>query len=100
MTTDEEIFTFARFQARPGQANAAAAAMREVHGGTIAEPGCRGHEVYRSIRDPGLFYIYSRWKDEAAFELHARLPHTLKFLESIEPLIDHEVVVTRTERIV
>ena len=99
MTADIEIFTFARFKTRPGQANAAAEVMREVHAKTIAEPGCLAHEVFRSIRDPGQFYIHSHWKDEAAFEAHAKLPHTLRFLEQIEPLIDHEVVVTRTERI-
>jgi len=99
VTADVEIFTFARFQARPGQANAAAETMREVHAATIEEPGCLAHEVYRSIREPGLFYIHSHWKDEAAFEVHAKLPHTLRFLEQIEPLIDHEVLVTRTERI-
>jgi quinol monooxygenase YgiN len=32
--------------------------------------------VFRSIRDPRLFYIHSRWVDEAAFDTHAGLPHT------------------------
>jgi quinol monooxygenase YgiN len=95
-----EIFTVARFHALPGSEDAAAKAMREVHVGTVEEPGCLSHEVYCSIRDPGLFFIISRWKDEPAFEVHALLPHTLRFLERIEPLIDHEVEVIRTERIV
>jgi quinol monooxygenase YgiN len=40
-------------------------------------------------------YIHSRWVDEAAFELHATLPHTLRFLERAEKLIDHPLDVTR-----
>jgi quinol monooxygenase YgiN len=40
-------------------------------------------------RDPRLFYIHSRWKDETAFEHHADLPHTIRFVARVEPLIDH-----------
>ncbi|MGH7335102.1 MAG: putative quinol monooxygenase [Candidatus Rokuibacteriota bacterium] len=49
--------------------------------------------------DPQLFYIHSCWKDEAAFEHHAGLPHTVRFLERMGPLIDHPLDVARTARI-
>ena len=94
-----EIVTFARVHARPGEEDAIAEAMREVHAGSIAESGCLDHRAYRSIRDPRLFYVWSRWKDEAAFEVHATLPHTLQFLALVEPRIDHDLEVVRTERI-
>ena len=48
----------------------------------------------------GLFYIHSRWTDEAAFDLHAQLPHTVRFIERVGPLIDHPLDVTRAELIV
>jgi len=35
-----ELFIFARFHARDGEAEAVAAALREVVGATAAEPGC------------------------------------------------------------
>ncbi len=38
-------------------------------------------------------------KDEAAFEYHTELPHTVRFVERIEPLIDHPLDVTRAEMI-
>ena len=50
----------------------------------------------RSLRDPGLFYIHSRWIDEAAFDIHAELPHTRAFLQRVEPLIDHPLEAVRT----
>jgi quinol monooxygenase YgiN len=43
-----------------------------------------------------LFFIHSRWKDEVAFEIHAELPHTLRFIERVQPLIDHKLDVNRT----
>jgi len=94
-----ELYIFARFHAREGQEAAVAAAIRDTIGFTRAEPGCLDIHAFRSTRDPRLFYIHSRWKDEAAFELHATLPHTVRFIARVEPLIDHPLDVARTEMI-
>jgi quinol monooxygenase YgiN len=94
-----ELFIFARFRARPGHESALAGAMLDVLAPSREEPGCLSLHAFRSIRDPRLFYIHSRWTDEAAFERHAGLPHTVRFLERVEPLIDHPLDVTRTERL-
>jgi quinol monooxygenase YgiN len=93
------LYIFARFHARPGQEAAVAEAMRDGLGPAREEPGCVSIQHFRSIRDPRLFYIHSAWKDEAAFEIHAGLPHTVRFLERVQPLIDHPLDVNRTERI-
>lgn len=90
---------FARFHARPGNEAAVAGALLDVVAPSRQEPGCLGIHAFRSIRDPQLYYIHSRWKDEAAFELHAALPHTVRFVERVQPLIDHPLEVTRAERI-
>jgi quinol monooxygenase YgiN len=91
-----ELTIFGRFHAREGQAQAVAAAIREVVPQTRAEAGCLGIEAYRSAQDADLFFIHSRWVDEAAFEVHAGLAHTVTFLARIEPLIDHPLEVART----
>ncbi|HUK08803.1 MAG TPA: putative quinol monooxygenase [Stellaceae bacterium] len=92
-----ELVIFARFHAREGREDEVAAAIREVVPPTRAEAGCRSIEVYGSVRDPRLFYIHSRWIDEAAFEIHAELRHTVRFLEAVQPLIDHPLDVARTQ---
>ena len=94
-----ELFIFARFHARPGQEAAVEAALREVVPPSRDEPGCLGIHAFRSTRDARLFYIHSRWKDEAAFETHAGLPHTIRFIARVEPLLDHALDVTRAERL-
>jgi quinol monooxygenase YgiN len=94
-----ELFIFARFHARAGQESAVADTLRDVVGPTREEPGCLSIDAFRSTRDPRLFYIHSRWTDEAAFEHHAGLPHTVRFIECVAPLLDHALDVTRTERI-
>jgi len=90
-----ELFIFARFHARAGQEGALEEALRNVLGPTREEAGCVQIHAFRSTRDHGLFYIHSQWRNEAAFEIHAGLPHTVKFIEQVEPLIDHPLDVTR-----
>ncbi|HEY7610905.1 MAG TPA: putative quinol monooxygenase [Alphaproteobacteria bacterium] len=94
-----DLYIFARFHAREGKETGVAAALRDVVPPSRAEPGCRAIAAFRSVRDPRLFWIHSRWIDEAAFELHAEQPHTRRFVERVEPLIDHPLEVTRTQAI-
>jgi quinol monooxygenase YgiN len=91
-----KLFIFARFHAREGQEDAVAALLRAQIGPVREEPGCVEMDAYRSTRDPRLFYIHSRWNDEAAFEVHAQLPSTDRFVERMQALIDHEFQATRT----
>ena len=98
--TPMELHIIARFHARPGQESAVAAAIREISVPTRDEAGCLDYQAVRSIRDPALFFIHTRWIDEAAFERHATLPHTVRFLATVEPLIDHPLDVTRASRFI
>jgi len=92
-----ELIIFARFRALDGREAAVEAALREVTSITQnIEPGCIAIAPYRSVRDPKLFFIHSRWVDESAFDLHATLPHTMRFLERVQTLIDHPLDVNRT----
>jgi quinol monooxygenase YgiN len=96
MGSNRELVIFARFHAREGQENALEAALREQIPRVRAEPGCLQMGVYASVRDPRLFFIHSRWIDEAAFQVHADLPNTDRFVERAERLIDHPFDATRT----
>jgi len=94
-----ELTILARFHAQDGQAEAVGAALEEVTAASRREAGCLAIQAYRATRDPRLFWIFSRWRDEAAFEVHAGLPHTLKFLTRVEPLIDHPLDIQRASPI-
>ncbi len=96
MADDAELFIFARFHAREGNADAVEAAIRANLGPSSEEAGCLAIRAFRSTRDARLFYIHSRWVNEAAFELHATLPHTVRFIERVQELIDHPLDVTRS----
>ena len=93
-----KIFVFARLHARPGKRDELHRAMFEVQGPTRQETDCLSYGGFHSVRDPDEFYIHTRWKDIAAFEHHAELPHTVRFVETVEPLLDHPFKVTLAEQ--
>jgi len=91
-----ELFIFARFRAREGKEAELGAVLAKQVPLVRTEPGCLMIDAYRSTRDPRLFFIHSRWIDEAAFEAHAVLPNTVQFIERAESLIEHPLDVTRS----
>ncbi len=94
-----DLVIFARFHARAGEEVKVAARLSEQVAGTRSEPGCLQIGAYRSLSDPRLFWIHSRWVDEAAFQAHADLPRTHRVVEETQRLIDHPFEVTRASAI-
>jgi quinol monooxygenase YgiN len=92
-----ELDVFVRLHARPGQEASVEAALRDVVPASRQEPGCLSINAFRSTRNTSLFYIHSRWASDEAFEIHAGLPHTVRFLERVDPLLDppREIIRTR-----
>jgi len=64
-----------------------------------AESGCLGIHAFESLREPTVFAIHSEWVDEAAFELHAQLPHTIRFVEAAKELLAHPIEGLRSRQI-
>jgi len=79
-----------RFQPLPGKEAAFRDELR-VNEPSRAEIGCLSIDVFESLRKPSMFAIHSEWVDEASFELHATLPHTMRFLAAAETLLTHPV---------
>ncbi|HEY3779073.1 MAG TPA: antibiotic biosynthesis monooxygenase family protein [Rhizomicrobium sp.] len=92
-----EIFLFARLHARSGLQGELRQAIQEVQGPTRCEPGCLEIHAFQSVGDPDEFYIHSHWKDTAAFEEHVRQPHTTRFCDRVDQVMDHPLrpVLTR-----
>ena len=74
-------------------------ALLRVNGPSRDEAGCRRIDVFETVREPVEFAIHSEWDDEAAFELHAKLPHTAQFIAVAERLLSHPVQGLRMQQI-
>lgn len=46
-----------------------------------------------------LFFLHSRWAEEAAFDFHAEQQHTVEFLENAKRLLAQLPETTRTQQI-
>lgn len=93
---DGKVYIFARFRAREGKETALETALREEIPQARDDHGSLAVNAYRSIRDQRLYFVHSLWVDEAAFDAHARTPHTVHFVEVVEKLIDYPLDVIRT----
>jgi len=93
------IHFLVRFEPSPDVAMEFRGELLRVVEPTRAESGCRAIRVFESIRQPIVFAIHSEWADEAAFDRHAQLPHTLRFVAAAERLLGHPVQGLRSREI-
>jgi len=93
------VHFFVRFEPLPGKETEFREAMLRNIEPTRAEPGCLAIRAFESLREPLVFVIHSEWVHEAAFELHAQLPHTRRFLAAAERLLPHPVQGLRSREI-
>jgi quinol monooxygenase YgiN len=93
------LYIFARLEPKPGKEREIRDELALVIEPTRQEPGCIRINVFESTREPRLFYIHSEWSDEAAFEIHAELPHTRRFVAAVSELIAHPLHAVRTRQI-
>ena len=90
---------FIRFEPLPGKETAFREELLRVVEPTRAEIGCLAIRIFESLRQPFTFAIHSEWVDEAAFELHTQLPHTVRFLGAAAELLTHPVQGLRSREI-
>lgn len=88
-----------RFDPPPGNETALRDELRRVTAPSRAEPGCVRFQVFESVRETVAFAIHSEWADEAAFDLHAELPHTVRFVTAAEALLGRPVQGLRARQI-
>ncbi len=93
------VDVFIRLEPLPGKEAAFREEVLRVAEAMRGEAGCVGIHVFESLREPRVFAIHSEWVDEAAFERHAQLPHTVRFLACANELLSHAVEGLRTRRI-
>lgn len=87
-----EIQVTTRFHARSKEVDHVSAAIEAIVPPVREEPQCLGVLAYRSLDDPRLFFITSRWAEVSAYERHHELPRTRVFLERVQAMVDEPVV--------
>ena len=63
------------WEAIPSEADAVAAIVREYLPQAQREPWVLAFQIHRSIAEPGKFFFYEVFRDEAGFASHQETPH-------------------------
>ena len=61
--------------AKPGQEAAVAEVFTKLQGASRQEPGCLMYIVHRHRTDGRRFFIYERYRDDAAMQAHRESKH-------------------------
>jgi len=93
------VHCFVRFEPLPGKEMEFREELLRVVEPTRAEIGCLAIHAFESLREPWVFTIHSEWADEPAFERHAQLQHTVRFLGTAATLLTHPVQGLRSREI-
>jgi len=83
----------------PGKATEFREALLRVVEATKTEGGCLSIHAFESLSEPFDFAIHSEWRDENAFEVHAQMPHTIRFVEAARQLLAHPIEGLRSRQI-
>jgi quinol monooxygenase YgiN len=75
-----EFVVIVRYKARAGAESQVEAALKEMRKPSRAEPGNLDYQVMRDPGQPGVFVLYERYADEAAFQAHLATGHVATWL--------------------
>jgi (4S)-4-hydroxy-5-phosphonooxypentane-2,3-dione isomerase len=73
---------------KPGQEADFEAATVKNHEGSIAEPGVLRFDVLRDENNPGAYYLYEAYRDEAATAAHKTTDHYAAWKTAVADLIE------------
>jgi quinol monooxygenase YgiN len=79
MPHSSDLIIIAESKAKPGHEDALRTALLTMIAPSRAEAGCVQYTLHELLDEPGHFYFYEVWKDEAAFEFHTRTPYFVAF---------------------
>jgi quinol monooxygenase YgiN len=93
------LFVIGRLKARPGQAETLQAALLTVVAATHREPGNVRYDLHQVRGEPGLFWLYEIFADEAALEAHFQADHSRKLAARFGELLAEPLQFWRLDKL-
>ncbi len=79
------IMIVAEFELKPGHADAFIALMKGHAALSRAEDGCQQFDVLQAHDDPNRVFFVESWRDQAALDVHAKVPRMVQNRETYTP---------------
>lgn len=71
------------WKAKEGQEDTIAGVIEKMTPLSREEPACLFYQAHRSVEDPGLFFLYEQYVDEAGYEAHMATPHFEEYVKGV-----------------
>ena len=88
----EKTVIIARIAVKEGKENEFIEIASKLVAATRAEEGNLFYSLYQSTEDPLIFIVYEEYKDDAAFDTHAKSAHFAAFAEATNDLMAGELM--------
>ena len=85
MSANQYIVTIG-FRAKPGMAITLETELRNRVPISRTEAGTLDYRLYRSTHDDHIFFLFSRYTSEKAWDIHIYEPYTLSMFAAVETL--------------
>jgi quinol monooxygenase YgiN len=79
------------WMAKTGRESEVAEVFEKLTAESRKEPGCDVYQVHKHKTEPRRFFIYERYKDDAALEAHRATPHFLQYAKKDLPKVADRV---------
>lgn len=88
MATSAPVVLVARWQVRDDDLGEVLTLVAELRDASLAEPGCNGYEVFRTVDASGELLLLEHYRDDAALDAHRQsLHYRALVVERILPLL-------------
>jgi len=88
----EKTVIIARIAVKEGKENEFIEIASKLVAATRAEEGNLFYSLYQSTEDPLIFIVYEEYKDDAAFDTHAKSAHFAAFAEATKDITAGELM--------
>ena len=99
MAQSEQIHVFAILTALPGKEQILRDELLAMIEPTKKEPGCISYMIHQDQKNPGAFYFFEIYKDQAATDFHMASPYLAALVEKVSPILTTAPVIAQTKLI-
>ena len=93
------IILAAVLSAKPGKEAELEAALKSVIPQVEAEQGTLQYVLHRSVKEPGKFFFYEKYRDQAALDFHGSTPYLKDLFRQIADLLAEKPSISLYEEI-
>jgi quinol monooxygenase YgiN len=90
-----QLTNLAFFRARPGQTEALGAALAALVAPTRGEAGCLNYDLYQSIENAEIWFVYENWCSMQDLDSHMKSVHLRAFLTAAPTLVEGDIDLRR-----